>query len=484
MLTMGTVMTGRPSFRSVFTYATLLAEDGRAMHKSWGNSIEFNEAADKMGVDVMRWMYVNHKPDVDLLFGYQKADETRRRFLIPLWNVYSFLVTYANLDGWQPAGAGARPSRLDRWLAARLNQLVDRVTGLLDSYDSWHASEAVGEFVDELSNWYLRLSRRRFWKSEADADKEAAYQTLYHTMVTLCKLLAPFVPFVTEVMYQNLVRTVDDAAPESVHHCDWPQPEPALLDSSLLDEMGLAMLVASLGRSARANGQVTKLRQPLALGRVHVGTEREKVDLSGLTDLLKNEINVKEIQIVKEVGELVRYRLLPLNRVLGPKYGRLFPQIRQALAATDSAAAAAKLHAGENLTLELDGQTIELTPDEVIIQTHAAGGYAIASDRGVTVAVDTTITPALAQEGLARDVVRLIQVLRKTAGFSLDDRVVVTYQAHDDELSAAITAFADYIMAETLCTDLTAGPPMEESSVLGPDDPEVKLPLGLSVKRA
>ena len=484
MLTMGTVMTGRPSFRSVFTYATLLAEDGRAMHKSWGNSIEFNEAADKMGVDVMRWMYVNHKPDVDLLFGYQKADETRRRFLIPLWNVYSFLVTYANLDGWQPAGAGARPSRLDRWLVARLNQLVDRVTGLLDSYDSWHASEAVGEFVDELSNWYLRLSRRRFWKSEADADKEAAYQTLHHTMVTLCKLLAPFVPFVAEVMYQNLVRTVDDAAPESVHHCDWPQPEPALLDSSLLDEMGLAMLVASLGRSARANGQVTKLRQPLALGRVHVGTEREKVDLSGLTDLLKSEINVKEIQIVKEVGELVRYRLLPLNRVLGPKYGRLFPQVRQALAATDSAAAAAKLHAGENLTLELDGQTIELTPDEVVIQTHAAGGYAIASDRGVTVAVDTTITPVLAQEGLARDVVRLIQVLRKTAGFSLDDRVVVTYQAHDDELSAAIAAFADYIMAETLCTHLTAGPPMEDSSVLGQDDPEVKLPLGLSVKRA
>ncbi len=484
MLTMGTVMTGRPSFRGVFTYATLLAEDGRAMHKSWGNSIEFNEAADKMGVDVMRWMYVNHKPDVDLPFGYQKADETRRRFLIPLWNVYSFLVTYANLDGWQPSGAEARLSRLDRWLAARLNQLVDRVTGLLDSYDSWHASDAVEEFVDELSNWYLRLSRRRFWKSEADADKEAAYQTLYHTLVTLCKLLAPFIPFVAEVMYQNLVRTVDDAAPESVHHCDWPQPEQALLERSLLDEMGLAMLVASLGRSARAKGQVTKLRQPLALGRVHVGTEREKVDLSGLTDLLKDEMNVKEIQIVKEVGEVVRYRLLPLNKVLGPKYGRLFPQIRQALAVTDSAAAVAKLHAGENLTLELDGQTIELAPDEVIIQTHAAGGYAIASDRGVTVAVDTRITPALAQEGLARDAVRLIQVLRKKAGFSLDDRVVVTYQTHDDDLSAAITACAGYIMAETLCTDLTAGPPMEESSVLGPDDPEVKLPLGLSIRRA
>jgi len=504
LLAMSTVMTGQPPFLAVFTYATCRAEDGREMHKSWGNAIEFNQAADKMGVDVMRWMYVNHKPDSDLLFGYHKADETRRRFLIPLWNVYSFFVTYANLDGWEPRFAGRKQpdgktrdwrleigdfSRLDRWLVARLNQTVARVTERLDNYDAWHAAAVMEQFVDELSNWYLRLSRRRFWKSEADADKEAAYQTLYHTLVTLSKLLAPFIPFVTEVMYQNLVgmgEWADEDVPESVHHCDWPHVDEKLLDSELLAEMELAMLVAALGRSARVSGRVHKLRQPLAQARVHVGTEREKVDLSGLADLLKDEINVKELEVVKEVGELVQYRLLPLNRVLGPKYGRLFPQVRQALMATHPAVAVAKLHAGENLPLEVEGQTIELSPDEVLIQTQAAGGYAIASDKGVTVAVDTTITLALAQEGLARDIVRLIQVLRKKAGLNLDDRIRVIYQTEDEQLAAAIQAHAGYITAETLANELAAGLPfpLEGAAVLSPADAEVKLPITLSVRLA
>ncbi len=488
LLAMGTVMTGTPPFLSVFSYATLLAEDGRPMHKSWGNSIEFNEAADQMGVDVMRWMYVNHKPDSDLLFGYHLADETRRRFLIPLWNVYSFFVTYANLDNWEPGAndTEAAPTRLDSWLRERLDQTVLLVTRRLDEYDAWHAAEEIERFVDELSNWYLRLSRRRFWKSEADADKQAAYQTLYHTLVTLSKLLAPFVPSVTEVMHQNLVRSVDRSgeAPESVHHCAWPRADEEQLNSDLLAEMELAMLVAALGRSARANGQVTKLRQPLARARVHVGTEREKIDLSGLTDILKDEINVKELEVVKEVGELVQYRLLPLNKVLGPKYGPLFPKVRQALAAADPAAAVARLHAGQSLPLQVDGETIELTPDEVIVRTQAAGGYAIASDKGVTVAVDTAITPELAQEGLARDVVRLVQVLRKKADLNLDDRILVTFETQDEQLASAIAAFADYITAETLCDDLVAGPPISGAAVVDPDDPEVKLPVTLSLRRA
>ena len=487
LLAMGTVMTGRPPFLNVFSYATLLAEDGQPMHKSWGNSIEFNEAADAMGVDVMRWMYMNHKPDSDLLFGYHFADETRRRFLIPLWNVYSFFVTYANLDGWEPGsnGAEAQLTRLDRWLMERLDRTIVQVTGQLENYDAWHAAEAIEQFVDELSNWYLRLSRRRFWKSEADADKEAAYQTLYHTLVKLSKLLAPFIPFVTETMYQNLVRSAAQQEPEpaSVHHCDWPQASEEGLNADLLAEMELAMLVAALGRSARASGQVTKLRQPLSLARVHVGTEREKVDLSALADLLKDEINVKELEVVKEVGELVEYRLLPLNKVLGPKYGQLFPQVRRALMAVDPVAAVAQLHAGKNLLLEVDGQTIELTPDEVIVQTHAAGGYAIASDKGVTVAVETAITPELALEGMARDLVRLIQVLRKKADLKLDDRILVTFETKDDRVVAAVAAHGSYIKAETLCDELAAGPPVSGATVLGPDDPEVKLPVTLSTRR-
>jgi isoleucyl-tRNA synthetase len=214
-----------------------------------------------------------------------------------------------------------------------------------------------------------------------------------------------------------------------------------------------------------------------------VGTEREKVDLSQLSDLLKDEINVKELEIVKEVGELVQYRLLPVNRVLGPKYGKLFPKIRQALETVDADAAVARLHAGQNLALDIDGRTVELSPDEVLIQTHAAGGYAIASERGVTVAVDTAITPELTQEGLARDVVRLIQVLRKKSGLNLDDRIRVSFDTRDEELAQAIMTHSDYIAKETLATELLAGAPINQDAVLGPTDDEVKLPLTISVER-
>ncbi len=484
LLAMSTVLAKESPFRAVFTYATLLADDGQPMHKSTGNMIEFNEAADRMGVDVMRWMFVNHKPDSDLLFGYHRADETRRRFLIPLWNVYSFFTTYANLDGWQPDGRPASLSHLDRWLMARLNQTIGQVTNRLEDYDAWSAAANLEQFVDQLSNWYLRLSRRRFWKSETDLDKEAAYQTLYRVLVTLTRLLAPFIPFVTEVMYQNLVRSVDPSAATSVHHTEWPEPQTDGSDGDLLAEMDLAMLVAALGRSARVNGQVTKLRQPLGRARVHVGTEREKIDLGSYIPLLQDEINVHALDVVHEVGELVRYRLLPLNRALGPRFGPLFPKVRQALASVDPAAAVARLHAGECLQLKVDGQTVELAPDEVLIQTEAAGGYAIASERGVTVAVDTTITPALAQEGTARDVVRLIQAMRKKADLNLDDRIHVTYQTGDPGVGQAIETHADYIQAETLAVSLAVAPPDPGAAVLGTEDEEVRLPLTLGLTRA
>ncbi|MGD8517418.1 MAG: class I tRNA ligase family protein, partial [Anaerolineae bacterium] len=265
MLAMSTIMERRAPFRTVQTYATLLAEDGRAMHKSWGNAIEFNEAADTMGVDVMRWMYCAHKPETNLLFGYGVADETRRRFLIPLWNVYSFFVTYANLDGWVPGGdvdaSSLQP--LDRWILARLNQVVARVSNRLDEYDPYGATLVIEPLLDDLTNWYVRRSRRRFWKSEHDADKDAAYATLYQILVTLSKVLAPFMPFVTEAMYQNLARSVDKEACESVHLCDWPTADETAVDPDLLDRMALAQQIAALGRSARSTSNV-KLRQPLA----------------------------------------------------------------------------------------------------------------------------------------------------------------------------------------------------------------------------
>lgn len=471
LLAQSTALTNQPPFKNIFGYALLLGEDGREMHKSWGNAIEFNEAAEKMGADTMRWLFATAKPEQNLLFGYNLGNETRRRFLIPLWNVYSFLVTYAKLDKWSPEGSLATDSvtmteqnhspvlanaQLDRWILTRLDEATVEVTGHLEAYAAHKAAQVLEDLLDDLSNWYVRRSRRRFWKSEADADKMAAYETLYSALLQLIKLLAPFIPFTTEGIYQNLVRQVAPDAPLSIHHTDWPEPDADKLDRALLNKMRLAINVAGLGRSARSAANF-KLRQPLARARVNVGTAQEQQDLLELVEVLKEEINVKEIEVVSEVGELVSYRLMPNNRQLGPKYGKLFPKVRTALANLDQAVAAATLQRGEPIVMTVEGQEISLDGDDVLVQTESRGGLAVASDKGVTLAVDTTLTPDLLREGYARDMVRAVNTMRKNADLALDDRIKLRYQA-EDELAASFEQFAEYIQQETLAVVLEAGP--------------------------
>ncbi|HET7011392.1 MAG TPA: class I tRNA ligase family protein, partial [Anaerolineales bacterium] len=338
LLAMSTILERRSPFRHVFTYATLLAEDGRPMHKSAGNMVEFNEAADRMGVDVMRWQYCDHRPEKDLLFGYHRADEVRRRFLLPLWNAYSFLVTYARLDDWQPARRASSTSHvLDAWILARLNQTVREVTSSLEKFEPDTATSAVDQFLDHLTNWYLRRSRRRFWARSgsspaADADKLSAYTTLYDVLTRLCRLLAPFVPFVTEAMYQNLVRSHDSSAPESVHHCEWPVENKAWEQPALLAEMELVLRLASLGHAAR-NAAGRKLRQPLAEAAVSLRGADERPVVEAHAALLGDELNVKQVRLLDAATEAVSYRLNPLPRQLGQKYGSRFPKIRQAILA-------------------------------------------------------------------------------------------------------------------------------------------------------
>jgi isoleucyl-tRNA synthetase len=456
-------------FKSLFGYATLLAEDGREMHKSWGNAIEFNDAANKMGADTMRWLYAGSKPEQNLLFGYNRGDDTRRRFLIPLWNVYSFFVTYANLDGWKPDGnqlsvnGNQSPhqghAEMDRWVKERVKETAVAVRAALDVYDAEKATQHLESLLDDVSNWYVRRSRRRFWKSvspgDADPDKNAAYATLYSVLVDFIKLLAPFIPFATEEMYQNLVRAVDESAPASVHHTLYPDADVAKLDQPLLNKMRLAITTASLGRSARGAADI-KLRQPLAKARVNVATQQEQQDLVELAAVLQEEINVKEIEVVSEVGELVNYKLMPNNRVLGPKFGKQFPKVRQALMALDPAEAARTLQVGAGLTVEVNGDTVTLTEEDVLVQTESRGGLAVASDKGVTVAVDTELTPELVQEGYARDLVRAINNMRKDAGLEISDRIDLAYQA-EGEVAAALNNFGDYVKQETLTLSLTSG---------------------------
>jgi isoleucyl-tRNA synthetase len=473
LLALSTIMERKRPFDSVFSYASIFAEDGREMHKSWGNAIWFDDAAEQMGVDVMRWMYSAHKPENNLLFGYHGADETRRRFLIPLWNVYSFFVTYANLDKWQPEGRvlwkdGVQPSDLaalqplDKWVLSRLQWLIEVITDNLDNYDAYTATRHFEAFVDDLSNWYVRRSRRRFWKSEADADKHTAYTTLYACLTTLTRLLAPFIPFVTEEMYQNLVRTVDGGAPESVHHTVWPTAEARLVDEELIADMELAIRVSSLGRSARSTSGV-KLRQPLAKAMV-VASKAERERLARLTDLVVDELNVKSLDFADRVADLVEYEIGLLPSVLGKKHGPLFPRLRAAVADLDADALALAFQSGLPVDVEVDGQTLTLLPEEVEVRFKPREGYAVAEERGLVVGVDVVITPELEAEGLARDLVRRIQNARKEAGFDISDRIATTYQT-GKKLAAVFAEHADYIAAETLSLSLTEGEPHEGAYV-------------------
>jgi isoleucyl-tRNA synthetase len=477
LLAMATVLDQSPPFLENFTYATVLDEEGRPMHKSWGNAIEFNEAADKMGVDVMRWLYCTQKPEHDLLFGYNRGDEVRRGFLIPLWNVYSFFVTYANLDGWSPDESkadhgfdprtpeGATPSSenlLDRWILTRLNQVVGTVTQKLEDSDPLSATIAVESLLDDLSNWFVRRSRRRFWKSEHDRDKHAAYATLYHVLVKFTQLLAPFIPFVTETIYQNLVRSVYPQAYHSIHHCTWPAADEAALDDALLEQMALARQVASLGLSAR-NSVGLKVRQPLA--KVLVDVPGKRALDPGFVEIVTDELNVKTLEFVAGAGQLVSYRILPNNQLLGPRFGARFPKVRAALERLDANEAAAHIKAGETIHIDVGGDLIELSPDEVLLETEPLEGLAVAADRGITVAVDAVITPALRAEGLAREIVRRVQAMRKAAGFNIQDRITTYIHGEGEDLDPILADWAPYIKAETLTASLAAGEPPQDAYV-------------------
>jgi len=470
LLAMATVIDNTPPFLENFSYATLVDEHGRPMHKSSGNMIEFNEVADEMGVDTMRWLFSSHKPENDLWFGYDIGRQVRKDFIIPLWNVYSFLVNYARLDGWQPSGKfdpdfpeGDTPQSdnlLDRWILARLNQMVGRVGEFLAASDPLNASLVCEAFLDNLSNWFVRRSRRRYWKSEHDADKNAAYATLYHVLVKFAKTLAPFIPFLTEIMYQNMVCSVQPKAHESIHHTTWPQVDEAALDDDLVEQMSLARKVASLGLSARKSANL-KVRQPLSKVMVHAGKAVLRDELVGI---VMDELNVKAFEFVEQEGALVQYKVLPDNKLLGPKFGARFPQIRAALLQADPIKVTAAVKAGQPFSLEVMGELVELAPESILVNTEPLPGLAVAGDKNATVGIDTAITPELKSEGLAREVVRLVQDMRKKAGFEISDRITTSYQAQG-ELAPVFSTWGDYISSETLTTRLLYAPPAEGSYV-------------------
>jgi isoleucyl-tRNA synthetase len=470
-----TLLFNEPCFRNCVCLGLILDAEGEKMSKSRGNVVDPWTVLDAHGADAFRWyLYTATPPGNDRRFSVELVGEVIRTFMLTLWNVYSFFVTYANIDGWQPSGKfvnsdvdeSTNPEftsvpALDRWILSELHLLVQRVTDALESYDVTGAARPFQRFVDDLSNWYVRRSRRRFWKGEEDEDKAAAYSTLYECLTTLAKLLAPFMPFIAEEMYQNLVRSADATAPESVHLCDYPQAREALVDEELVEDTRLVMRLVSLGHGARNRAGI-KLRQPLAQALFQVRSESEAESLHRLADQVLDELNVKELVLLEDAGQVVDYHVTPVSRLLGSKYGALFPRIRAALAKLDRAELARHVQAGESVALEIEGQIVDLLPEELEVRTEAKEGYAVAEEAGYLAAVSTTLDEDLIQEGLARELVRRIQTMRKEAGFRIEDRITTYYQA-GPTLWEVMETLGQYIKGETLSTKLIEGEPPAEA---------------------
>jgi isoleucyl-tRNA synthetase len=442
LLAMSTVLRRETPFKTLFGYALVFGEDGRQMHKSWGNAIEFDEAADRMGVDVMRWMYASARPEDNMLFGWHAADESRRRLLV-LWNVYSFFVTYARLADWeptQPAPAVADRGPLDRWILARVARLAAEVEKDLVEFDALDATRAIDGFVEDLSTWYLRRSRKRFSRNAEPAERAAAFATMHSTLTALARIAAPIMPFLSESIYQNLVVAggLKDV-PDSVHLTSWPTVElKAQDDRALQASMDVAMRTVDLARTLRSQVGI-KTRQPLARMWLAMPGPDRLVDQEALLDLIKDEVNVKAIELIGDESELVDRRVKPLLPKIGKKLGAAIPAVM----------AAARENKFEILA---DGSVlmggVTLAADEVEIQATPKPGTAVAHDEGLVVVIDTELTPELRAEGDARELQRAIQDARKEANVELDDDVVIRVEAAA-EIQASLAPFVASVEVET-----------------------------------
>ena len=441
------------SYRHVLSVGHVLDEAGEKMSKSKGNVVDPWQVLAEHGADALRWyLYTVSPPGNPRRFSSALVGEAQRKFILTLWNTYSFFVTYANIDGFDPTGPlPTERAELDRWLLSALHGLIERVTAELDAYEPTNAARAIEDFVQQLSNWYVRRSRRRFWKSEDDSDKAAAYHTLYEALVTVARLTAPFIPYLSDAIYRNLVVTVDAAAPESVHLARWPDADVSRRAAALDEAMPRVQRVASLGRSARSSAGI-KVRQPLHELLVSVRSDDDRETLRRYEEMLLDELNVKQLVLVEAASELVTATIKPNLPVLGPRLGREVGRLRtalQALSDTERATIAEQVAAGD--TVEVAG--FALSADDLLVESKPREDVAIAADGSYTVAVATTIDAELAREGTAREVVHRVQSLRRRAGFALADRIVLWLRAAGD-VKEAVEAHAGYVRAETLATEL------------------------------
>jgi isoleucyl-tRNA synthetase len=444
------------AYRNCVVLGLLVDRDGRKMSKRLGNVMDPSAAIDRFGADAVRWFFIAKGSPWDTRrVSFEAFEEVIRQFLLTLWNVYVFFVTYANVDDFDPDGPDVPlPERpvLDRWILSQLAETVEEAREAFERYDATSAGRRVGRFVDDLSNWYVRRARRRFWdpgRGGAARDKSAAYLTLSDCLLTVAQLIAPITPFIAEELWRNLAAGRAGRA-ESVHLSDYPTPRPEQRDSDLDAAMQIARDIVSLGREARTNAGV-RVRQPLARAAVHLPGHRARPD--ALLPLVADELNVKEVVFAESAEELGRWRAKPNFRALGPKLGQTVKDLA-AFLARDDGTIAARLARGESVTVDLGGaQQVELGPEDVDLSQETMEGWGVASEGGLTVALDLDVTPELKNEGLAREVVRLVQDARKAAALNVADRIVLGIETSND-LADAVREHGDYITRETLAIAL------------------------------
>ena len=441
------------SYRNVICLGLIEDAEGQKMSKSRGNIVDHWEVLDAYGADALRWyMYTASPPGNSRRFSPELVGEAQRRVLSTLWNTYSFFVTYANIAGFDPASAPAPDGRaeLDRWVRSELHQTVRRVTEALDAYEPLDAARPIADLIEQLSNWYVRRSRRRFWKSDDSADTQAALHTLHECLTTVAKLIAPFTPFLAEALYRNLEAGRLPGAPDSVHLAAWPEADASVVDEQLSRDVALVQRMVSLGRGARSRAGI-KVRQPLASA-VLVPRSAAEVDaLERLAPQIADELNVRRVEAVADAGERLVYSLRPNLPALGPRYGREVGRIRDAIADADPRALVTAMRADG--AVRLDG--FDLSASDLLVDAAAAEGWSAAEDAGYSALVETALTPDLVAEGVAREVVRRVQDLRREAGLDITDRIHVRYGG-GDALLAALAAHGDYVAGETLALSLDA----------------------------
>ena len=425
-----TLLFNKPCFKNVIVLGHVQDENGQKMSKSKGNAVDPFDALQKYGADAIRWyFYTNSAPWLPNRFHGKAVEEGQRKFMGTLWNTYAFYVLYANIDNFDPTKYSIDYDKLgvmDKWLLSRLNSTVKEVDGHLDNYRIPEAAKALDTFVDEMSNWYVRRGRERYWVQGLEQNKIDAYMVLYTALVTICKATAPMIPFMTEEIYQNLVRSVDKNAPESIHLCDYPTVNEAWIDKELEAAMDEVLSVVVLGRAAR-NGANIKNRQPLA----NITVVTDKVLGKQYTDIIRDELNVKEVIFTDSASGLVSYSFKPQLKTLGPKYGKQLGEIRNLLTSLDGAAAKKELDEKGHITLTLSTGDIELTADDLLISAEQLENSFAVTDNGYTVALDTELTDELIAEGFVREIISKIQTMRKEADFNVTDHIDVTIKGSE-----------------------------------------------------